>query len=97
MVYYQKHKIRIFRQQENADCPLVVGTLKSQRGVAAMGQVMQTFKRKDAEKRISVLRIEIDYELVSLHDAMLAQDAEAMKQTKARLEKLRQEFIRLEA
>ncbi|MFB4164711.1 hypothetical protein ACE1TI_12955 [Alteribacillus sp. JSM 102045] len=62
-----------------------------------MEQVIQTFKRKDAEERIPVLRIEIDYELVSLHDAMLAEDLVAMNECKARLEELRQELICLEA
>lgn len=62
-----------------------------------MNQVMQTLKRKDAEKRIPVLRLEIDYELVTLHDAMLVEDEEAIKQSKENLQKLRQEMLRLEA
>lgn len=62
-----------------------------------MKQVIQTLKRTDAEKRIPVLRLEIDYELVTLHDAMVSKDAEEMKQCKERLEKLRQELLRLEA
>jgi hypothetical protein len=62
-----------------------------------MKQVIQTLKRTDAEKRIPVLRLEVDYELATLHDAMIAEDIEAMNLTKKRLEKLRQELIRLEA
>lgn len=62
-----------------------------------MEQVIQTFKRRDAEERIPVLRIEIDYELVSLHDAMLAEDLETMNECKVRLEELRRELICLEA
>ncbi|WP_017727144.1 hypothetical protein [Halalkalibacterium ligniniphilum] len=62
-----------------------------------MEQVIQTFKRKDGEKRIPVLRLEIDYELMTLHDAMLAEDLETMNSSKRRLEKFRQELIRLEA
>ncbi|MDQ0298978.1 uncharacterized small protein (DUF1192 family) [Salibacterium salarium] len=62
-----------------------------------MEQVIQTFKRKDAEERIPVLRMEIDYELVSLHDAMLEGSLEAVNQCKCRLELLRQELVRLEA
>ncbi|MGO4887938.1 hypothetical protein ACJ2A9_09280 [Anaerobacillus sp. MEB173] len=61
-----------------------------------MEQVIQTFKRTDGEKRISVLRLEIDYELATLHDAMLAEDITAMNKSKRKLEKLRQELIRLE-
>ncbi|RBW69406.1 hypothetical protein [Bacillus taeanensis] len=62
-----------------------------------MKQVIQTLKRTDAEKRIPVLRLEVDYELATLHDAMIAEDIETMNLTKKRLEKLRQELIRLEA
>ncbi|MFZ4450296.1 hypothetical protein [Salibacterium aidingense] len=62
-----------------------------------MEQVIQTFKRKDAEERIPVLRMEIDYELVSLHDAMAEESLEKINQCKVRLEQLRQELIRLEA
>lgn len=62
-----------------------------------MKQVIQTLKRRDAENRIPVIRLEIDYELVTLHDAMLAKDKEAARQTKERLEELRQELVRLEA
>ncbi|BAB06355.1 hypothetical protein P4637_15825 [Halalkalibacterium halodurans] len=62
-----------------------------------MEQVIQTFKRRDGEKRIPVLRLEIDYELMTLHDAMLAEDINAMRKTKRRLEKLRLELLQLEA
>ncbi|MFB5660731.1 hypothetical protein [Alteribacillus sp. HJP-4] len=61
-----------------------------------MEQVIQTFKRRDAEERIPVLRLEIDYELVSLHDAMLEENLKLMNQCKERLEALRQELVRLE-
>lgn len=61
-----------------------------------MKQVIQTLKKKDAERRIPVIRMEIDYELVTLHDAMLAKNNKAIEETKNRLEKLRQELIRLE-
>ncbi|MFC5712333.1 hypothetical protein ACFPU1_06025 [Thalassorhabdus alkalitolerans] len=61
-----------------------------------MEQVIQTFKRTDAEERIPVLRLEIDYELATLHDAMLEEDLDAMKECKNRLEILRKELIRLE-
>lgn len=62
-----------------------------------MNKVIQTLKRKDGERRIPVIRMEIDYELVTLHDAMLAKNKEAIESTKGRLEKLRQELLRLEA
>ncbi|MFC7392406.1 hypothetical protein [Scopulibacillus cellulosilyticus] len=62
-----------------------------------MKQVLQTLKRTDAEKRIPVVRMEIDYELATLHDAMVNEDTEAINACKVKLEKLRQEMLRLEA
>ncbi|TWI55833.1 hypothetical protein [Halalkalibacter nanhaiisediminis] len=61
-----------------------------------MEKVMKAFRRKDGEMRIPVLRLEIDYELVTLHDAMLKEDLPMMKETKQRLEQLRKELILLE-
>nr|WP_184403599.1 hypothetical protein [Geomicrobium halophilum] len=62
-----------------------------------MEQVIQALKRNDAEQRIPVVRLEIDYELVTLHDAMNGNDHDGMIETKKRLKLLRQELIRLEA
>ncbi|ASI35865.1 MULTISPECIES: hypothetical protein [Exiguobacterium] len=62
-----------------------------------MKQVIEAYKRKDAEKRIPVLRLEIDYELATLHDAIVESDAEAVGASKERLEKYRQEMVLLEA
>ena len=62
-----------------------------------MKQVIQTLRRKDGEQRIPVVKLEIDYELATLHDAMLQDNNEEMEACKIRLEKLRQEWIRLEA
>ncbi|WP_091657673.1 hypothetical protein [Alteribacillus iranensis] len=60
-----------------------------------MEQVIQTFKQKNAGERLPVVRLEIDYELVSLHDAMQAGDLEEMKHSKERLQLLREEWLRL--
>ncbi|WP_332632245.1 hypothetical protein [Halalkalibacter flavus] len=61
-----------------------------------MEQVVKAFIREDGEMRIPVLRLEIDYELATLHDALLDEDLLTIKQTKQRLEQLRQELILLE-
>ncbi|MCT8139080.1 hypothetical protein H1D32_16060 [Anaerobacillus sp. CMMVII] len=61
-----------------------------------MEQVIQTFKKTDGEKRIAVLRLEIDYELATLHDAMVAKDYGLIANCKKKLEKFRQELVRLE-
>jgi hypothetical protein len=62
-----------------------------------MRQVINALKRKDAELRIPVLRLELDYELATLYDAMIISDVPAMEESKQRLETLRQEMLRLEA
>ncbi|MTT31984.1 hypothetical protein GMB86_08165 [Terrilactibacillus sp. BCM23-1] len=62
-----------------------------------MKQVIQTLKRNDAEKRIPVVKLEIDYELATLHHAILTKNDKEITRCKARLEKLRQEMIQLEA
>ncbi|QOY34321.1 hypothetical protein AWH56_016505 [Anaerobacillus isosaccharinicus] len=62
-----------------------------------MEQVIQTFKKTDGEKRIAVLRMEIDYELATLHDAMVAEDFGKIAKCKRNLEKFRKELVRLEA
>lgn len=62
-----------------------------------MEQVIQVFKRDDAEKRIPVLRMEIDYELLDLHDAMLDEDLTKIEKCKQSLIALRKEMLLLEA
>ncbi|MEH7452147.1 hypothetical protein [Gottfriedia acidiceleris] len=62
-----------------------------------MRQVINALKRTDAEKRIPVLRLELDYELATLFDAMTVNDNDAMIESKKKLELLRLELIRLEA
>lgn len=62
-----------------------------------MRQVINALKRTDAEKRIPVLRLELDYELATLFDAMTLQDNEAINESKKKLELLRLELLRLEA
>ncbi len=62
-----------------------------------MEQVIQALKRTDAEKRIPVLLMEIDYELSNLHEAMLEEDLDKIEQCKRRLAELRKEMLLLEA
>ncbi|CAM3653387.1 hypothetical protein [Marinicrinis lubricantis] len=58
--------------------------------------VIHAWKNKRAEERIPVLRMEIDYELALLHEAMQLWDQAAMKQSKDRLKQLRLEMMKLE-
>ncbi len=62
-----------------------------------MKQVIQALKRADAKKRISVLRLEINYELAMLHEALIEEDTDKVQNSKQKLERLRQEWIELEA
>ncbi|MCF6136953.1 hypothetical protein [Pseudalkalibacillus berkeleyi] len=61
-----------------------------------MKQVIQTLKNTEAERRIPVLRLEIDYELATLHDALVEKNPEQIKRSKKKLERLRQEMLQLE-
>ncbi|MEH6890402.1 hypothetical protein V7024_11905 [Bacillus sp. JJ864] len=62
-----------------------------------MRQVINALKRTDAEKRIPVLRLELDYELATLYDAMMEKDDMKKEECMKKLEVLRLEMIRLEA
>lgn len=62
-----------------------------------MEKVIHTFKRTDGEKRIAVLRLEIDYELATLHEAIVAGDFQKVNQCKKHLQKFSKELNRLEA
>ncbi|TGB00173.1 hypothetical protein E4665_00400 [Sporolactobacillus shoreae] len=61
-----------------------------------MNQINQTLSRRDAEKRIPVVRVEIDAQLASLHEALLKKDMKTIELCKERLEELRREMILLE-
>lgn len=61
-----------------------------------MKQVLKVLSRKDGEERIPVLRLELDYELATLYEAILEKNEEKMNECKKKLEKLRQEMIKLE-
>lgn len=62
-----------------------------------MEQVMDGFRRKEPKVEIPVLRLEIDYELATLHDAMLEEDAITIEKTKQRLKQLSEQLMALEA
>ncbi|AFU14667.1 hypothetical protein bcere0002_38220 [Bacillus cereus ATCC 10876] len=59
--------------------------------------MINALKRTDAEKRIPVLRLELDYELATLYDAMMEDDKQKKEECVQKLEVLRLEMIRLEA
>lgn len=59
--------------------------------------VIKAFKSKDSEKRIPVLKMEIDYELAQLFEAIQEKNTHRIDQCKARLHELRREMLLLEA
>lgn len=59
--------------------------------------VIRAFKSREIEQRIPVLKIEMDYELVTLSDALQAGDEMALLGAKTRLEELRRELMMYEA
>lgn len=63
-----------------------------------MRQVMNASRKKSSEKeRSAVLRLEMDYELATLFEAMSENDCVQMKNSKQKLEKIRKELLKLKA
>ncbi|MED3574408.1 hypothetical protein ACTHO0_02430 [Cytobacillus praedii] len=63
-----------------------------------MKQLMNSVKNSPGEKeRTAVLRLEMDYELATLFEAMNTQNEEMKTKSKQRLERIRQELLRLKA
>lgn len=68
------------------------------RGVAELKQLMHTIKKKDQEQqKLAVLRLELNYELAVLYEAMQNQDSEKIQKCKQHLERIRKELIQLNA
>ncbi|WP_019152944.1 hypothetical protein [Robertmurraya massiliosenegalensis] len=63
-----------------------------------MKQLMNTLKKRDLEKeRKAVLRLEMDYELLTLFDAMAENNESQKEKCKQKLERIRAELLRLKA
>ncbi|MBT2683541.1 MULTISPECIES: hypothetical protein [Bacillaceae] len=63
-----------------------------------MKQLINSTRKKNGElQRTAVLRLEMDYELATLFDAMTDADKSKMKECKQKLERIRQELLRLKA
>lgn len=59
-------------------------------------EMIQAFRSSRAEERIPMLRLELDYELASLFEAMQNGDEKGAAASKEKLELLRQEMLLLE-
>jgi hypothetical protein len=63
-----------------------------------MKQLMNQGRKKAAVKeRTAVLRLEMDYELATLYDAMIEKNEEQKMKSKNKLEKIRQELVSLQS
>ncbi len=63
-----------------------------------MKQLVNSTKTKKSEKeRTAVLRLELDYELATLFDAMTSENDKLKTTTKQKLEKIRHELLKLKA
>lgn len=58
--------------------------------------VMETLRKKEAREKLPVIRMEIDYELVTLYDAMKKEDTVAIIKNKERLINLRKQWLEME-
>jgi hypothetical protein len=59
-------------------------------------EVMQALRSQRSNDRVQVLRMELDYELSVLSDALKASDEEAIRSSKEKLEAFRHEMLLLE-
>jgi len=63
-----------------------------------MKQLMNLAKKMEVEKKKkAVLRLEMDYELATLFDAMNEKDEKQKVESKQKLERIRQELLKLNA
>jgi hypothetical protein len=63
-----------------------------------MKQLINSTKKKSRDKeRTAVLRLEMDYELATLFEAINEKNEAKMNECKKKLENIRQELLRLKA
>ncbi|MUK89576.1 hypothetical protein GMD78_14505 [Ornithinibacillus sp. L9] len=61
-----------------------------------MKYVLETLRLEEERQKLPVIRMEIDYELLTLYDALQDNDTVLIIKTKERLEHLRKQLIKLE-
>jgi hypothetical protein len=69
----------------------------SGRGDLTMKQIVKHGQKETKNNRVAVWRLEVDYELATLFEALQNQDEEQIDYSKRKLERLRKEWIRLHA
>ncbi len=64
----------------------------------AMKQVMNTSKKRDVQQqRMNVLRLEMDYELAVLFEAIQTKNKETQTKSKQKLMSIREELMKMKA
>lgn len=58
--------------------------------------MMEAIWREEAKKQLPAIRLEIDYELVTLYDAMQSDDRVQIIRSKEKLEQLRLQLLHIE-
>ncbi|MEC1960241.1 hypothetical protein, partial [Bacillus subtilis] len=58
-----------------------------------MRQVVKEGFKEEKNNRVAVWRLEVDYELATLYEAMQKENEEQIEQSKNKLERLRKEWI----
>lgn len=61
-----------------------------------MKYMMEAIWREEAKKQLPAIRLEIDYELVTLHDALQEDDRVQIIRSKEKLEHLRIQLLHIE-
>ncbi|HEY9576287.1 MAG TPA: hypothetical protein VIR64_01300 [Pseudobacillus sp.] len=63
-----------------------------------MKQVMNgTYTHPQSKEKLAVIRLELDYELAVLYEAMKAKNHDQMKRSKEKLNILREQMLKMEA
>ncbi|TMU87931.1 hypothetical protein FGG79_07425 [Bacillus sp. BHET2] len=63
-----------------------------------MKQVMNTSKKRDVQQqRMNVLRLEMDYELAVLFEAIQTKNTETQNKSKQKLMNIREELMKMKA
>ncbi|MCY7919998.1 hypothetical protein [Bacillus vallismortis] len=60
-----------------------------------MRQVVKEGFKEEKDNRVAVWRLEVDYELATLYEAMQKENEEQIELSKNKLERFRKEWIRL--
>lgn len=66
------------------------------KGCLQMKYMMEVIWREEAKKQLPVIRLEIDYELVTLYDALQVDDRIQIIRSKEKLEQLRIQLLQIE-